>query len=224
MANARGRILVVNPNSNRAVTDLFSAALDCLRFADGPEIVCETLAEGPLGIQSEADIAAVTLPLRKLVQERQDADAFVLACYADPGLFACREATKKPVFGIHACGALMAMTQGDRYGVLALSTAAIGRHIRYLRQLGLLTCHVGERALDLSVAESAQGGRTFDRLVEVGTALRDQNGANVLVLGCAGLSRHRKPLEDKLGVPVVDPVMAAVTMAIGAVAAGRSAL
>jgi Asp/Glu/hydantoin racemase len=31
------------------------------------------------------------------------------------------------------------------------------------------------------------------------------------------MARHRKPLEAALGIPVIDPTQAAVTMAIGAV-------
>ena len=214
--SARGRILVINPNSNPAVTRLFSAELESLRFADGPEIVCETLAEGPIGIESELHVAAVAEPLRRLVMARDDADAFVIACYSDPGLYVCREATAKPVFGIQSCGIALALSLGERYGVLALKTASIKRHLRYLRQLGLVERLAGERPLDLSVAESAEGEHTLDRLTEVGKALRDIDGADVLLLGCAGMARHRAPLEDRLGIPVVDPVQAGVGMAVSA--------
>ena len=212
--SARGRILVINPNSNPAVTRLFSAELEPLRFADGPEIVCETLAEGPIGIESELHVAQVAEPLRRLVVARADADAYVIACYSDPGLHVCREATAKPVFGIQSCGIAMALSLGERYGVLALKTASIKRHLRYLRQLGLVERLAGERPLDLTVAESAEGEHTLDRLTEVGTALRDLDGADVLLLGCAGMARHRAPLEARLGIPVIDPVQAGVAMAV----------
>ena len=68
----------------------------------------------------------------------------------------------------------------------------------------------------MSVAETASGERTLSRMVEVGRALRDQDGADSIVMGCAGMARHRRPLEEALGVPVIDPTQAAVTMAIGA--------
>ena len=55
-------------------------------FADGPEIECRTLAEGPYGIETQEHVESVTLPLRRLVAESNDADAFVIACYSDPGL------------------------------------------------------------------------------------------------------------------------------------------
>ena len=65
------------------------------------------------------------------------------------------------------------------------------------------------------------GERTFERMVEVGRALVEEDGADAIVLGCAGMARHRRPLEATLGVPVVDPTQTAVTMAIGAVLAEK---
>ena len=58
-------------------------------------------------------------------------------------------------------------------------------------------------------------------MIEVGRMLVQQDGADVVVMGCAGMARHRKPLEDALGIPVIDPTQAAVTMAIGAVQLSR---
>src|ERR1051326_3846423 len=77
MVETRARIRVVNPNSNSAVT---------AGIADGPEIVCSTLGEGPFGIETQADVESVTLPLRRLVEADNRSDAFVIACYSDPGL------------------------------------------------------------------------------------------------------------------------------------------
>jgi allantoin racemase len=76
---------------------------------------------------------------------------------------------------------------------------------------------VGERPLNMSVADTASGEGTLARMIDVGRTLRDQDGANAIVMGCAGMSRHRAALEDALGIPVVDPAQAAVTMALGAV-------
>ena len=69
----------------------------------------------------------------------------------------------------------------------------------------------------MSVAETAAGEKTLDRMIEVGKELRDEDGADVIVMGCAGMARHRQPLEAALGMPVIDPTQAAVAMAIGAV-------
>lgn len=217
MSDARPRIHVVNPNSNVAVTLGLHDALTPLRFADGPEIVCSTLSEGPFGIETQADVESVTMPLRALVEADNSSDAFVIACYSDPGLHACREGTSRPVFGIAECGVLTALARAECFGVIAILQRSIARHLRYLRQMGLTERLAGERPLGMSVAEAASGEGTLTRLIDVGRALKDRDGAGAIIMGCAGMARHRKPLEDALGVPVIDPTQAAVTMALGAV-------
>jgi Asp/Glu/hydantoin racemase len=212
---ARHRILVINPNSNESVTRGLEEALQPLGFADGPEIVCETLTEGPYGIESQADVEAVTMPLRRRVEADNQADCFVIACYSDPGLHVCREGTERPVFGIAECGVLTALARAERFGVIAIKQRSIRRHLRYLRQMGLTERLAGERPLEMSVAETASGAGTLERMIAVGRELRDRDGAEAIVMGCAGMARHRKPLEQALGVPVIDPTQAAVAMAIG---------
>lgn len=216
----RPRILVINPNSNEAVTEGLRQAVKPLTYADGPEIVCETLAEGPFGIETQEHVESVTLPLRRKVESANDADAFIIACYSDPGLFVAREGTSRPVFGIAECGVLTALARADRFGVIAIKSRSIPRHIRYLRQMGLMERLAGERPLEMSVAETASGEGTLARMITIGRELKDLDGAGAIVMGCAGMARHRKPLEDALGIPVIDPTQAAVTMAIGTLAVG----
>jgi allantoin racemase len=218
----RMRIHVINPNSNEAVTRGIDDAMTPLRFADGPEIVCSTLAEGPYGIESQKDIEAVALPLRRLVEADNASDAFVIACYSDPGLHVCREGTTRPVFGIAECGVLTALARAERFGVIGISQGGLPRHMRYLRQMGLTERFVGERPLNMSVAEIASGDSTLSRMIEVGRALKDEDGAGALVMGCAGMARHRAQVEDALEIPMIDPTQAAVAMAIGAVQLGRT--
>ncbi len=221
MSERRLRIRVVNPNSNEAVTRGIDEAVQPLRFDGGPEIVCSTLAEGPFGVETQEHVESVTLPLRRLVEADNASDAFIIACYSDPGLHVCREGTTRPVFGIAECGVLTALARAERFGVIAIMQRSIARHMRYLRQMGLMDRLAGERPLNMSVAEIAGGEGTLSRMIEVGRALKDQDGANAIVMGCAGMARHRKPLEDALGIPVIDPTQAAVTMALGVVQLGR---
>ena len=211
------RIAAINPNSNQVVTDGMVDALKPLMVDGGPVIECITLDEGPFGIESQADVDSVALPLMRMVKQRGDVDAFVIACYSDPGLHVCREATKKHVFGIQECCVLTALSQGDRFGVIAIADVSIKRHLRYLRQMGVMERLANERALNISVHESATGSETFDRLCAVGSELRDTDGAETIILGCAGMAKHRAPLAEYLGIPVIDPVQAATAMAIGAV-------
>jgi allantoin racemase len=210
-------ILVINPNSNEAVTRGIADALAPLALPGGPHIRCRTLTEGPFGIETQAHVEAVSGPLRAAVEGDNEASAFVIACYSDPGLHNCREATARPVFGIAECGVLTALARGERFGVIAIAARSIPRHMRYLRQMGLTDRLAGERPLEMSVAETASGDGTLARMITVGRELRDKDGAGAIVMGCAGMARHRKPLEEALGVPVIDPTQAAVAMAVGAV-------
>ncbi len=222
MSAARPKIHVVNPNSNPEVTRGLDEALAPLRFPQGPEIVCTTLANGPFGIETQADVDGVAMPLRRFVEADNTADAFVIACYSDPGLHVCREGTARPVFGIAECGVLTALARAERFGVIAIAQRSIPRHVRYLRQMGLLDRLAGERPLNMTVAETASGEGTLARMIAVGRTLTKEDGAGAVVMGCAGMARHRRPLEEALGVPVIDPTQAAVTMALGAVQFSRN--
>ena len=217
MSIEKPKILVINPNSNKAVTEGMAKELQSFNFLDGPEIVCVSLTQGPFGIESQADVESVKLPLRNMVSERKDIAAFVIACYSDPGLLVCRESTDRPVFGIQECGVLTAMVQGDRFGVIALQERSVRRHIIYLRQMGVMGRFAKERAANLSVEECASGTKTFDKLYTVAQQLRDEDQADTVILGCAGMASHRSTLESRIGIPVIDPMQAAVSMAIHAV-------
>ena len=210
-------IVVINPNSSEAVTAAIDRAIAPLRMAGGPLIECVTLAEGPPGIESQAHVEQVVQPIARLVRARADAAAFVIACFSDPGLQVAREATARPVLGIAECGMLVALTQGERFGIVSILAGSVPRHLRYVRQLGLAARFAGDLPIGLGVAELGDEGRTLVRMSAIGAELRDHHGADVLVLGCAGMAQYRPQLEAALGVPVVDPTQAAVTMAIGAV-------
>ena len=108
---AKTRITVINPNSTQAVTDGINDALNPLRFEDGPEIECLTLPEGPPGIESQRHVDGVITPLCDLIaREDNQSDAFVIACFSDPGLMSARESTAKPVFGISESSILSALS------------------------------------------------------------------------------------------------------------------
>ncbi|MGA1276644.1 MAG: aspartate/glutamate racemase family protein, partial [Gemmobacter sp.] len=116
--------------------------------------------------------------------------------------------------------AATALTLGQRFGIIAILPRSIPRHLRSLGAMGVLGRLAGDRALGLGVAELAQPARTEARLIETGRALRDADGAEVLILGCAGMARYRARLEDALGLPVIDPCQVAVATALGRIALG----
>ena len=217
------RIVVLNPNSTEAVTEGIDAALDPLRRDGGPDIECATLAEGPPGIETDAHVRAVAAPIARFVASREDgAHAFVIACFSDPGIAEARRATRRPVLGMAACGIYTAIAVGPRFGVISILEHAIPRHLRYYDSLGVRSLLAGDRAVGIGVTGLADESRTLDRMMTTGRALCDEDEADVLVLGCAGMARYRERLEDAIGIPVVDPALAAAGMAT-ALLAKRSA-
>ncbi len=212
------RILVLNPNSSADVTRSMDAALGCLRLPGGAEIICATLAEGPPGIETQEHVESVVLPIARYF-ESHPADAYVIGCFSDPGLALARENLKRPVLGIAESAFHLATGLGRRFGVVAIKKGSIPRHMRAIRSLGLIDRLAGDRPLDIGVTEMAGAG-VVDRIVEVGTELRDRDGADVLILGCASMGGYRAEIERRLGLPVVDPTQAAVSRAMSLLALG----
>jgi Asp/Glu/hydantoin racemase len=212
------KICIINPNSLEAVTEGIDAALQPLRRPDGPILECLTVADGPPGIQTQQDSDAAVGPLiREVTTLAQTASAFVIACFSDPGLHSLREITAKPVIGIGEAGMLTALTLGHRVGVIAILAVSIPRHLRYYGAMGIRDRIAAELPVDLPIAELADRRRTLARMIEVGKALRDGHGADVLVMGCAGMAALRAQLQEQVGIPVVEPCQTAVATAIGRV-------
>lgn len=209
-------LYVINPNSNEAVTAGIDAAMAPLRRGDGPPIVCVTLKDGPPGVQSQHDVDRAALLVHRFATENQaTAAGFVTACFSDPGLQMLREMKQVPSFGISECGVLTAMTLGQRLGVIAILQTSIGRHWRNWGAMGITQRVAGEVSIGRSVAELADKQATLASMIGAGKRLRDESGADVLVMGCAGMASFRDSLQDATGLPVVEPTQAAVSMALG---------
>jgi Asp/Glu/hydantoin racemase len=215
------RIYVINPNSTEAVTAAIDDALEPLRSNDGPDIECVTLAEGPPGIESQRDVDGVIAPLLKRAAALENrAAAFVVACFSDPGLHSLREQSARPTFGIAECGVLTALSIAQRFGVIAILPKSIPRHLRYYAAMGVTDRLAAELAINVGIVDLANEELTRSRMTECGRTLRDVHRADVIVMGCAGMTRYRPGLEDALGIPVVEPTQAAVAMAVGRVRLG----
>ncbi|OAN76812.1 Asp/Glu racemase [Jannaschia sp. EhC01] len=206
-------LYVINPNSSEAVTLGIQASMAPLESMG--RIICLTNSLGPKGIESQAQ-ADQTIPqtLALAAQVEDQATAFVIACFGDPGLHALRDQTAKPVLGIQESAIMTALTLGQRFGIIAILPTSIPRHLRSIGAMGVQSRLAGDRALNLGVADLQVAGKTQDRMIKVGRDLIEKDGADVLIMGCAGMARFRLPLEEALGVPVVEPCQAAVAMAL----------
>ncbi|MEM9788185.1 MAG: aspartate/glutamate racemase family protein [Pseudomonadota bacterium] len=207
-------LIVINPNSSQTVTDGIDAAIDPLR-SFGIPIRCLTLAEGPPGIESQKQADLTIAPMLALAAAQKDAAGYVIACFGDPGLHALRDQTALPVVGIQEAAVTTALTLGQRFGVIAILPASIPRHLRAFGAMGVLDRLAGDRALGLGVADLADETKSRAAMIATAKRLRDEDGADVLIMGCAGMARYRDPLEQATGLPVVEPTQAAVSAALG---------
>jgi Asp/Glu/hydantoin racemase len=215
-------IRVINPNSLQAFTDRMAEALEPYSFSGAVQIDCVTLTEGPPGIASDADIAAATPLVAEYVAQDSSADAFVIACYSDPGLQEARARTSRPVIGIGEAAIGTALSLGQRFGIISVSDWSVGRHARDMAERNIAARCAGDRPLGFSVL-ATERPEALQTLVQVARSLRDEDGADVLITACAGMSRHLPRLEQEAGLPVIDPVRAATSMAIGVLAGRESA-
>ncbi|MFK3779528.1 aspartate/glutamate racemase family protein [Agrobacterium sp. NPDC089420] len=205
------KILVINPNSSVSVTRSMQACLGSVRAATRHAVECVELSKSPPGIETDAHVAVVVPNIVEAVSA-SSADAFVLACFSDPGIAEVRRRTASPVVGIAESAYLTALGLGSRFGIISLGQSSIDRHLRYLRTLELDRRLAGDRSINKTVVE-LMASDVVDVVSRTGRQLRDDDGADVLILGCAGLGSYREALQDSLGMPVIDPVQAGVALA-----------
>lgn len=206
------KILVVNPNSSQAITRALDESLDGIRALANVEIECVCIQESPPGIETQGDIEAASLRFANLVVAHE-ADAYVTACFSDPGLYLAREMTDKPVVGIAESAFRYALNLGQSFGIISILDQSVPRHLRAVRQHGFDAWLANDRAINVHMAD-LDGDQVIDRIVSVGETLRDVDGAQSVILGCAGMAKYRAKAEERLGIPVIDPTQAAVARLI----------
>jgi Asp/Glu/hydantoin racemase len=216
------KILVLNPNGSAEVTRTIAASIAPLRARTGHEIVCDHIPEAPEGIETDADVAFVAPRVVEIVG-RGAADAYVIACFSDPGVEAARAISDRPVIGIAEAAYYAALQQAPRFGIVSLGPSSIARHAARIDALGLTARLAGDRSVEMTVAEANDPEGARGRVEKVAEVLRDEDGAGVVILGCAGMGGHRPALQDSLGITVIDPVQAGVAAAITALDLGYKA-
>lgn len=208
-----GPILFINPNGLAEVTGQIEHTVRTLRSDNDEHAEFVTLyaVSGGITTQRDSDRAAVAVS-DFVAKNEERASAFVICCYSDPGLHAAREWTQKPVIGMGATGVATAFSRGARVGVIAASSHGMPRHWRAYDAARVSSAVSGERAVDMDVDKTG-GDAAFEALVRVGRALQVEDGADVIVLGCAGMTPLRLKLESSLGIPVIDPCSSAASLA-----------
>lgn len=215
------RIMIVNPNTSAAMTASVVAAARGVASA-GTEIVGGTSSRGVASIESHVDEVWGSLGVLEQVRlgENDRVDAYVIACFGDTGVPAARELARGPVVGMTEAALFTGAVIAHRFAIVTMPRRTMEQSDRVVRAVGLEhRCIV--RAVDVPVSDVEHGsGHLLDVFAVEGRMAIEQDGAEAIILGCAGLTDLVRPLQDALGVPVIDGVLAAVTMAEGLLAQG----
>jgi len=204
------RILVVNPNSSVEVTRGISKALAPL--GNTFDVTC--LPQSPKTIRTDDDVMVAGQAFADLAASNADAAGFIIACFSDPGLDMARARIDKPVTGAQEAAVLLACKTALQFGIIALSERAIPRHLKRIEAMGCLDRVVAELPLhDVSAVDAGQDPEVYRQVFKLAVKLRDQ-GAGAIVLGCAGFAQLTARLQADVGVPIIDPILAAGQLAL----------
>jgi allantoin racemase len=217
------RILIVNPNTTASMTDKAATAARAVA-ASGTEIIAATSRMGPVSIEGHYDGALAIPGLLAELKERQAAgyDAAVIACFDDTGLEAARTFADVPILGLCESAVVTAGFLAQRFTVVTTLERSRVLIDNLVRRYGMGD-RARVRASDIPVLEleDAASGAIGKLRAEIERALLE-DGAEAIVLGCAGMTDLARELQEIYGVPVVDGVAAAVKQAEALVSLGLS--
>ncbi|NKC04797.1 aspartate/glutamate racemase family protein [Brucella haematophila] len=215
-------IHLINPNSTASMT---AQALDSALLVkhSNTKVSASNPADTPVSIEGGADEAlAVPGMLAEIRKgEAQGVDAYVIACFDDPGLHAAREIAKGPVLGICQAAVQVAMTISRRFSIITTLPRSVPIIEDLVSDYGADRHCRKVRAINLPVLGLEEDPEEAERLLlnEIELAKREDR-AEAIILGCAGMTSLCDRLRDATGVPVIDGVAAAVKLAEALVGAG----
>jgi allantoin racemase len=210
------RILVINPNTSEEMTrDIDREARQYARVDTEIETVCPSW--GPRSIEGhyEEELAAVAM-LEVIKDRAAEFDGVVIACYGDPGLAAAREISPVPVVGIAEASMLMACTVAHSFSIVTVLPRVKPLLEDTVRLHGLEARCASIRTSPLSVLDCERDPAAAGReIVKAARLAIEEDGAEAICLGCAGMGPLDKLVESQVGVPVLDGVACAVKLVEG---------
>src|SRR3954470_21301747 len=200
------RILVVNPNTTAAMTETIGRAARAVAAA-GTEIIAVNPPDGPVSLEGYYD-EAFSVPglLAEIAKgEASAVSAHIIACFDDTGLEAARSLASAPVIGIGEAAFHLAAMLGHRFAVVTTLSRSIAAIETNLLKYGLASRCARVRACEVPVLALNDPGSNASGLIsaEIERAKAD-DGAETIVLGCAGMADLAARLTEQHGLPVVD--------------------
>jgi len=216
------RIMIINPNSSEEMTGHIRSELERIKRNDTEVRVIATVGAPP-AIESASDITQAVPLMLKLVRQANEEhyDAVIIACFSDPGLVAAREQSDILVMGIEETTLHIAAVLGHKFTILTPLAKRIPTKERKVRACGLESALASVRTLNLSVSETdADPQATKARILEVAHQAIEEDGAEVMILGCAGMAGYAEDVERELGIVVLDPTAVAFKVCEGLIDVG----
>lgn len=204
------KILCINPNSSKEITESIDAL--CQKYAlKGTFLETKCIEEAPQSIENYDDAAISTGHLLEKFRKWEKAyDGFIMACHGDMAVDILRECTNKPVIGIAEASMILALPLGHKFSILSLKRKSATKKEDLVRKYGLENRCASIRATGLRVL--GDDGQKKKSLYREGRKAVEEDRAEVLILGCAGMAGLEKELEKKIGVPVLDGVACALML------------
>jgi allantoin racemase len=205
------KILLINPNSSEEMTGDIAATVESLAL-DNYGIKTVRMENSPRVLESFADYTLAGAEVLRYLAAgfAGDADGVLLACFGDPALYALKEVSPVPVIGIAEAALSTALLLGFKFSIVASSPKAVPMMESLVKSYGLEGRLASVECLDMPI-ESFLGNRSLTAgplTRAAGKAVA--KGAEVLVLGCAGLTMLEKQVEEKYRITVIDPVRAGI--------------
>lgn len=212
------KILIINPDYGMTQEEM---ALRCriLEEYTAPDTQLAMVCPQNSGVElnSALDVVLAAPEIVQLAADGQNAgfDAVVLYCFSDPVIDACREALRIPVIGGAQASCLAALNVCRSFGVILADEARLPEKKLFLRTLGVSPERIGQMAaVNLNgISPWADRETTFKKLLACGQKMMRETHTEAIVLGCLSFLGLAEPLSRVLGIPVIDPAIAAVTTA-----------
>lgn len=180
------------------------------------EITVVSLEKGPASIECWYDEEVAAPWILEKVKDAEDKgyNAVIINCMGDPALYASRELVKIPVIGPCEASMAIASTLGHKFSIITVLKSVIPLFEKLACTYGFEDKMVSVRSVDVPVLELEE------RRLEIRATLLaeskkaiEQDGADVIILGCTGMVGMAKELYEALGFPVIDPAIAALKFA-----------
>ena len=209
------KICIINPNTTKAMTQKIDLTAKKFASAD-TEIVSVEPSVGPESIEGFYDEAFCIPGLVEEIEKHSDADSYIIACFDDTGLEVIRSITEKPVIGIGEAAYHIATMVAGNFTVITTLSRSIRPLTHNLKKYGLFENCVKVTAIEVPVLDLENISKeNLDKLNKGIQDTKENDNAEAIILGCAGMADLAKNLETKHKLPVIEGVSSAIVLAEG---------